>query len=36
MKSERRDWAALDCRVPHPIRKGGRIGHSQLVEDGVR
>lgn len=27
--------AALDCRPTHPIRKGGGIGHRQLVEDGI-
>lgn len=36
-KSERKvGWTMLDCRMTHPIRKGGRIGHSQLLEDGVR
>lgn len=36
-KSERKvGWTVLDCRMTHPIRKGGRIGHSQLLEDGIR
>ena len=36
-KSERKvGWTMLDCRMTHPIRKGGRIGHSQLLEDGIR
>lgn len=36
-KSERKvGWTMLDCRMTHPIGKGGRIGHSQLLEEGVR
>lgn len=29
-------WLALHCCMTHPIRLGDRIGHRQLVENGIR